>query len=91
MLGTDAWEALASGVTNVDGRIGELLSPADSMPAGIYRMDFDTASYMARCHAEHPGFIPPAPFYPRVYVHFQIAPGQVRWSLSLLKALNTST
>lgn len=74
----DEWECLASGVTNVDGRIGDLLPPADSIPAGQYRMNFDTGSYMARCHAEHPGFYSPAPFYPRVHVHFQIAPGQVR-------------
>ena len=47
------------------------------MPAGAYRMDFETAAYMARCHAQHPAFFAPHPFYPRVHVHFQIAPGQV--------------
>ena len=47
------------------------------MPAGAYRMDFETAPYMARCHAAHPSFFAPHPFYPRVHVHFQIAPGQV--------------
>ena len=41
-------------------------------------MDFETASYMARCHAQHPAFFAPHPFYPRVHVHFQIGPGQVR-------------
>lgn len=96
----DGWETLASGVTNADGRIGELLPPAESMPAGQYCMDFDTSSYMARCHAEHPAFFPPAPFYPRVHVHFQIAPGQARrpkenlffymiWSMLLLTSSDT--
>ena len=47
------------------------------MPAGTYRMEFETAAYMARCHAQHPAFFAPHPFYPRVHVHFQIAPGQV--------------
>ena len=49
----------------------------DHMPAGAYRMDFETAAYMARCHSEHPAFFAPQPFYPRVHVHFQISPGQV--------------
>ncbi len=49
----------------------------DHVPAGAYRMDFETAAYMARCHSEHPAFFAPQPFYPRVHVHFQIAPGQV--------------
>ena len=49
----------------------------DHMPTGVYRMDFETAAYMARCHSEHPAFFAPQPFYPRVHVHFQIALGQV--------------
>ncbi len=51
------------------------------MPAGAYRMDFETAAYMARCHAAHPAFFAPHPFYPRVHVHFHIAPGQVSRTL----------
>ena len=80
-LFADDWEQLASGTTNADGRIPDLLPPADSVPAGAYRMEFETAPYMARCHAAHPAFFAPAPFYPRVHVHFAIAPGQVREKL----------
>ena len=33
---------------------------------------------MRRCREAHPGFFAPAPFYPRVSVFFQVAPGQAR-------------
>jgi len=41
------WSRLAQGVTNTDGRCPELLPPGTQLEPGIYRMDFDTASYFA--------------------------------------------
>ncbi len=39
------WEQLASGTTNSDGRIPDLLEPGRILPAGCYRMHFDTQAY----------------------------------------------
>lgn len=74
----DGWERVAAGSTNRDGRIGDLLPPAASVPAGTYRISFDTDEYMERCRAAHPGFFASRPFYPAVDVHFEITPQQVR-------------
>lgn len=73
-----AWEAVAAGRTNADGRVPDLLPPAAEVPPGVYRISFDTAEYMARCRAAHPAFFPDQPFYPAAAVQFQITPEQVR-------------
>ena len=43
----DAWERLASGCTNADGRVGDLLPPGGHMDAGTYRITFATQAYAA--------------------------------------------
>ncbi len=43
--GNDQWETIASGVTNEDGRISDLLAKDDIMPTGTYRMLFKTKNY----------------------------------------------
>lgn len=73
-----AWEQVAVGRTNKDGRVPDLLPPADWVQAGHYRITWDTAEYMARCSAEHPAFFTPTRrFYPSVSVEFEIQPHQV--------------
>lgn len=62
------------GTTDQDGRIGNLLPPADRVAPGVYRMSFDTATYMATSSA----VTHRQAFYPRVHVHFQIDPTEVR-------------
>lgn len=42
-----SWEELGSGLTNNDGRITDLLADSIQLPAGVYRMHFDTASYFS--------------------------------------------
>ena len=37
------WEVLADAVTNEDGRVNDLVK--DEIPAGIYRLTFDSAAY----------------------------------------------
>ena len=73
----NVWEAVATGQTNSDGRVPDLLPPSDYVAPGSYRITFDTAEYMSRCKALHPTFFPEKPFYPSASVQFQITPEQV--------------
>jgi 5-hydroxyisourate hydrolase len=41
------WEKLSGGVTNNDGRLPGLLEEGVKLPAGIYRMHFETSVYFA--------------------------------------------
>jgi 5-hydroxyisourate hydrolase / 2-oxo-4-hydroxy-4-carboxy-5-ureidoimidazoline decarboxylase len=55
---------IAEGVTNVDGRIGDLLPNDKILEVGNYEMIFDTGSYFARQNIKG--------FYPKVVIHFTI-------------------
>lgn len=44
-LAKNEWEQLATGVTNGDGRITDLIT-AEQFSKGIYRIGFDTGSYL---------------------------------------------
>ncbi|MFF0545587.1 hydroxyisourate hydrolase [Nocardia thailandica] len=52
-------EAVASGATDTDGRIGTL---ATELPDGVYRLSFDTGEYFARTGTDT--------FYPEVSITF---------------------
>ncbi len=43
--GDKGWEDLATGITNADGRIADLLKPDRTLAPGIYRMFFQTKPY----------------------------------------------
>jgi 5-hydroxyisourate hydrolase len=59
-----AGAAIGDGVTDGDGRVGRI--GPDPLPAGDYRLEFDTGGY-------HDG----AGFYPRVSIWFTVSdPGQ---------------
>jgi 5-hydroxyisourate hydrolase len=65
----NGWNDLASGVTDDDGRIGNLLPVDHQLAPGRYRMTFDTHSYFRATGTEG--------FYPVVDVVFDLAaPGQ---------------
>ena len=64
----DAWERLASGHTNADGRVGDLLPPGGHMDAGTYRITFGTQTYATSTGRDT--------FYPYVPIVWQIVPGQ---------------
>ncbi|KAG2454315.1 hypothetical protein HYH02_001343 [Chlamydomonas schloesseri] len=66
------WETVGEGVTNEDGRVGNLLPPGNYIQPGRYRMFFDTAAYLGACKAAHPAFYSEVPFYPEVVVEFII-------------------
>jgi 5-hydroxyisourate hydrolase len=60
----ESWTELASGVTDADGRLVDLLAESADLSAGTYRLRFATAAYFhslgVRC------------FFPEVQVLFQI-------------------
>jgi 5-hydroxyisourate hydrolase/2-oxo-4-hydroxy-4-carboxy-5-ureidoimidazoline decarboxylase len=43
------WDCLASGLTDADGRIGNLLPPAGWVAPGAYQMRFNTDAYLRAC------------------------------------------
>jgi len=63
-LGNYQWDTIASGTTNADGRIANLLDPANILEPGTYRMYFETKSYFEANGVEG--------FYPYVPIIFQI-------------------
>jgi len=64
-----AWRELAHGVTDDDGRIGDLLAADHRLVPGVYRLTFDVATYFRAQGKET--------FYPGIPITFEIrAPGE---------------
>ena len=76
MLVGEHWKELASGSTNGDGRIGDLLPPSHKLERGVYRMTFQTASYFRKKNA--------AGFYPYVPVVFEVRDTSAHYHIPLL-------
>jgi 5-hydroxyisourate hydrolase len=70
------WEELAQGETDADGRARDLLSGADTIPAGTYRLRFDTAAYFQALGARA--------FYPEVVVTFRVENASAHYHVPLL-------
>jgi 5-hydroxyisourate hydrolase len=62
----EGWQPLASGVTDSDGRIGDL--GPEALDDGVYQVRFDTGMYFSTRDV--------ATFYPEVTITFEIAGGQ---------------
>ncbi len=60
-----SWIALAEGVTNADGRVGELLEADKILEPGQYKLIFDTAGYFEKQKIKC--------FYPSVEIIFEIS------------------
>lgn len=73
--GSGEWKLLASGTTNNDGRIGDLLAPG-SLQTGVYQMRFDTGTYFAARQTPT--------FYPEVLVTFAIHATDEHYHVPLL-------
>ncbi|MFP5040187.1 2-oxo-4-hydroxy-4-carboxy-5-ureidoimidazoline decarboxylase [Parasediminibacterium sp. JCM 36343] len=58
------WQTITQGVTNADGRIGDLLASGRFLKSGSYRMLFDTASYYVSLDTKT--------FYPEVPITFTV-------------------
>lgn len=66
---------LATGVTNADGRVADLLAPG-ALEAGIYTLRFDTGRYFADLGVEA--------FFPRVEITFRFDPAGGHYHVPLL-------
>lgn len=64
MLERMTWRSLGAGVTDADGRAGDLLAGAP-LEARTYRLTFETGAYFAATGRQS--------FYPRVEVTFEVA------------------
>ncbi len=72
----DDWQTLASGITNADGRISDLLDKGDTLEAGAYRMHFETKAYFE--NKDEQGF------YPYVDIVFEIDASGTHYHIPLL-------
>ena len=63
-LVNDNWQTITQGVTNADGRIGDLLASGRWLKPANYRMLFDTATYYQQLHTKT--------FYPEVPITFTV-------------------
>lgn len=70
-----AYREIASGVTNDDGRITDLLEPG-SLEPGVYRMRFDTGAYLSALEMEG--------FYPEAIITFEIVRTDQHYHVPLL-------
>jgi 5-hydroxyisourate hydrolase len=77
------WSMLGSGRTDQDGRCGQLLPDDAILPAGLYRLAFDTESYFAA--AKITGL------YPLVEVTFLVRDGEAYLHIPLLLSPNGYT
>ena len=68
------WMLIAEGVTDSDGRAGQL--GPEAVPAGIYRLHFDTGGYFARTDTPT--------FYPEVVLTFVVDDEQRHYHVPLL-------
>ncbi len=58
------WRALGHGVTDADGRLGDLLPAKHTLVAGVYRLSFEVGSYFRAAGVEC--------FYPSIAVTFEV-------------------
>jgi len=70
------WEKLGGGVTNTDGRLPGLLAEDVKLPAGIYRMHFETSAYFEANKEEG--------FYPYVDIVFELDAKGAHYHVPLL-------
>lgn len=71
-----AWRELATAKTNGDGRVETLLPRSKPLPAGIYRVTFESGAYFAASKTKT--------FYPRIIVHFEVADPKEHYHIPLL-------
>jgi 5-hydroxyisourate hydrolase len=73
MLTDGAGEPLTAATTDDDGRIAQL---SDGLPAGVYRLHFDTGSYFAALDVPT--------FYPEVVIAFEITDAGGKYHVPVL-------
>ncbi|MBX3015930.1 MAG: 2-oxo-4-hydroxy-4-carboxy-5-ureidoimidazoline decarboxylase [Caldilineaceae bacterium] len=74
--GTETWQAVATGITDSDGRAAHLLPPADTVAPGLYRLTFATGDYFRQQGMTS--------FYPYVVVTFAVEQPTEHYHVPLL-------
>jgi len=77
------WLLLGAARTDQDGRCGQLLPDDNVLPAGLYRLAFDTEDYFAAAKI--------TALYPLVEVTFQVRAGEAHFHIPLLLSPNGYT
>lgn len=77
------WHLLTSAHTDPDGRCAQLLPPDHPLPAGPYRLLFDTASYFSAQGLDG--------LYPVIEITFQVREGESHYHIPLLLSPNGYT
>jgi 5-hydroxyisourate hydrolase len=77
------WHLLTSAHTDQEGRCAQLLPPDHPLPAGPYRLLFDTARYYAAQKLDG--------LYPVVEITFQVREGEPHYHIPLLLSPNGYT
>jgi 5-hydroxyisourate hydrolase len=72
----DAAELVASGVTNVDGRVPSLVPDGAEIVAGIYRLNFSVTPYFIATQREH--------LYPWISIYFTVSDEPQHYHIPLL-------
>jgi len=70
-VGDGGVEELATGATDDDGRVTDLLAPDHALTPGVYRIAFDVAAYQAG-------------FYPSVQIDFRVEATDEHYHVPLL-------
>lgn len=60
----DAWQKIAEGQTDANGRLEKLLPADKAVAAGVYRLRFDSGAYFAASKTKT--------FYPKIVIIFEI-------------------
>ena len=76
------WVTIATAKTDPDGRVAQLL-PDEKLPAGVYRLIFDTAIYFGALRVDS--------LYPRVEIVFEVRAGETHYHIPLLFNANGYT
>ena len=82
-LGDTGWRVRGTGTTDTDGRVRTLLTPADDLSHGTWRLTFDTGAYFVALGSEG--------FYPEVVVSFTVRDGRHHHVPLLLNPFGYST
>lgn len=73
---SSGWQAISEGITDVDGRINDLIAHGEAFLPGHYRLLFETGAYFLMKNVEC--------FFPQVVVAFVVKDSQQHFHVPLL-------
>ena len=80
---SSAWQPIAEGMTDSDGRVNDLLSPEETFLTGHYRLIFETGAYFELRNAEG--------FFPQVTISFVVKDATQHYHVPLLLSPHSYT